>query len=182
VGSTAETAAACGTGCRALLRVNTLSYQASIVMNILFDCPRCQNAVRQEFRADTTHLQCTTCGTSVRVNVGCLRDGKLEKCLVCPSTDLFVRKNFPPRVGVSIVAIGFGLSCITWYQHLIQATFGILFATALLDVVLYVLVGDIVECYRCHARYGGVSDPVSHGAFDLEVHERHRQQQARLAK
>ena len=149
-------------------------------MNIHFACPRCKANVRQDFTPDTSHVLCPACDTSVKVNEGSLQQEKLHKCLVCPSTELFVRKNFPQRLGVTIVAIGIGLSCITWFNHMIIPTFAILFATALLDVVLYVLVGEVVECYRCHARYGGVTDSVVHGAFDLEIHEKYRQQQARL--
>ncbi len=157
-------------------------------MHILFRCPACSLDVRCEFRAETTDLTCPSCGTPIRLNADSVGSvdtdgrGRLAHCLVCPSTDLFVRKNFPQRLGVSIVATGFGISCITWYHHQVLATFAVLFATALIDVVLYLLVNEVVECYRCHARYSGVGDPVDHGGFDLEVHERHRQQQARLAE
>jgi monovalent cation:H+ antiporter-2, CPA2 family len=37
------------------------------------------------------------------------RDGRLTRCIVCPSVDLFVRKDFPQRVGVGLVAIGLAL-------------------------------------------------------------------------
>lgn len=157
-------------------------------MNILFNCPSCRQDARRDFDSDSAELSCPECKTSIKLNTGCVDsvdengNGRLSKCLVCPSTDLFVRKNFPQRLGVTIVAIGFGLSCITWARHQVFATFAILFATAFIDVVLYVLVSEVVECYRCHARYSGVSDPVSHGGFDLEVHERYRQQQARMAE
>ena len=103
-----------------------------------------------------------------------IQGGYLQKCIACPSTELFVRKNFPQRLGVMIVAIGFGISCVTWYYHMIIATFAVLFLTALLDVVLYLIVGELVECYRCHAQYRGLTDVTKHGAFDLEVHERIR--------
>ncbi len=151
-------------------------------MNVLFSCPRCHGHVNRDFDENTASLTCSQCQTAVQVSAGALHGSHLKKCLVCPSKDLFVRKNFPQRVGVTIVIIGFALSCLTWFYHMVIATFVVLFATALLDVVLYVLVGDVVECYRCHARYQGVADPVGHGGFDLEVHERHRQQQARLTK
>lgn len=102
--------------------------------------------------------------------------------MVCPSTDLFVRKDFPQRIGVALVAIGIVGSSITWaYGHLYW-TFGILFATALADVLLYTFVGDQLMCYRCHAEYRGVVDMESHGGFDLETHERHRQISARLTE
>ena len=42
------------------------------------------------------------------------------------------------------------------------------------------LVGDALMCYRCQAQYRGVAEMDSHGAFDLETHERHRQLNARL--
>ena len=57
---------------------------------------------------------------------------------------------------------------------------GILFATALIDVVLYVVMGNVLECYRCHAQYRGLPSLEGHEGFNLEVHERYRQQAARL--
>ena len=101
---------------------------------------------------------------------------------MCPSTELFVRKNFPQRLGVTIVGIGILLSCVAWSYYEIYWTFGILVATALIDVALYALVGDVVECYGCHARYSNLPNPRAFEAFDLEVHERHRQKNARLAE
>lgn len=148
-------------------------------MNILFACPKCKNDVRQEFERDTDRVPCPACGVVITVNRDCFEDDRLRKCLVCPSNELFVRKNFPQRLGVGIVAVGLLLSCIPWFYYRYYWTYGILFATALLDVVLFLVVGDVVECYRCHSRYSGAGDPTSHEAFDLEVHERYRQQEAR---
>lgn len=105
---------------------------------------------------------------------------RVQRCLVCPSTDLFVRKDFPQRLGVLIVAVGIIGSSIAWYHAHLLWTFGILFATALIDVLLYTLVGDALMCYRCQAQYRGVAEMDSHGLFDLETHEKHRQLNARL--
>lgn len=109
-----------------------------------------------------------------------MKDGQLRRCLVCPSTELFIRKNFPQRLGVTIVVLGFAASCVTWYLRLPIATFGVLFATAGVDVVLYLLMGDALQCYRCHAHYSGVEDTAAYSPFDLEIHERHRQEKIRL--
>jgi hypothetical protein len=106
--------------------------------------------------------------------------GRVQRCLVCPSTDLFVRKDFPQRLGVLIVAVGIIGSSIAWYHAHLYWTFGILFATALVDVLLYTFVGDALMCYRCQAQYRGVEEMDAHGTFDLETHERHRQLTARL--
>ncbi len=106
---------------------------------------------------------------------------QLRRCLVCPSTDLFVRKDFPQRLGVGIVVLGIAASSIAWGYSLPILTFAILSATALLDVVLYLLVPNALMCYRCGAQYRLAPGMDRHGAFNLETHERYRQQAARMA-
>jgi hypothetical protein len=101
--------------------------------------------------------------------------------LVCPSVDLFVRKDFPQRLGVALVVVGIVASSIAWGFGRPLETFAILFATALADVVLYLVVPDALMCYRCGAEYRSVPGQERHGAFNLETHERHRQQVARMA-
>ncbi len=59
-------------------------------------------------------------------------------------------------------------------------TYAILFVMALIDVLLYVLVGNLLQCYRCQAQYRGVAGLEGRERFHLETHERHRQQVARL--
>jgi len=46
---------------------------------------------------------------------------------------------------------------------------------------LYMVVPDALMCYRCEAMYRQVKDMERHGAFNLETHERYRQQAARMA-
>ena len=105
---------------------------------------------------------------------------RIKKCLVCPSTDLYVRKDFPQRLGVALVGVGIVGSSIAWYYMHIYWTFAILFATALADVLLYFIVGEALMCYRCNALYRGAEEMDSHGPFDLETHERYRQLAARM--
>ncbi len=150
-------------------------------MNVTYACPQCDQAQRQQLEPVDSLLRCTHCGHTIRLPDGAREGGRLARCLVCPSVDLFVRKDFPQRLGVALVAIGIVGSSIAWAYTSIFWTFGILFATALADVVLYALVGDALMCYRCHAEYRQVEGMELHGAFDLETHERYRQLDARLA-
>lgn len=101
-------------------------------------------------------------------------------CLACPSHELFVRKDFPQRLGVGIVVTGFAASTVAWFFHRVLLSFAMLFLTALIDVILYFVMGNVLECYRCHAQYRGLASLDGQQAFDLEVHEKHRQQAARL--
>lgn len=150
-------------------------------MNVSFVCPRCDQAARTEVSASDTSLVCPSCDQSVAIPENAFDEDRLRRCIVCPSTDLFVRKDFPQRLGVAIVALGIVGSSIAWAYTYTIATFAILFATALIDVVLYLFVPNALMCYRCGAMYRMVAGMDQHGTFDLETHERYRQQAARMA-
>jgi len=147
-------------------------------MKVRFDCPECHRSTQADLSHGDNRLFCPYCRHGWEGPSDALADGRLSRCFVCPSTDLFVRKNFPQRLGVSIVVIGMTASCVPWYYHRVYTTFAILFATALIDVVLYLTMDNVLTCYRCKADYQGMTEG-SHESFNLEVHERHRQQQAR---
>ena len=149
-------------------------------MNITFACPHCEAANRTEILSDTMILSCAHCQRESSIPEGAIVDDHVRRCLVCPSTDLFVRKDFPQRLGVTLVTIGLVVSCVAWGYSQLYWTFGILFATALVDVALYLIVPNALMCYRCGAMYRGTAEIDSHGSFNLETHERHRQQKIRL--
>jgi hypothetical protein len=137
--------------------------------------------VRTEVVPADRAIGCPSCQRSTAIPDDAFDGEALQRCLVCPSTDLFVRKDFPQRLGVAIVIVGIVGSSIAWGYTWIVATFAILFATALVDVVLYLVVPDALMCYRCGAQYRMAPGMSRHGAFNLETHERHRQQVSRMA-
>lgn len=148
-------------------------------MNVTFPCPNCGQASRTEVTSDTDTLDCGNCGRSIKLPAR--TTGQVERCLACPSRDLFVRKDFPQRLGVTIVVIGIAASTVAWGMSEPLWTYAILFATALVDLVLYLTMPDALMCYRCGATYRNVS-LAEHGPFELETHERYRQQAARLGE
>ena len=149
-------------------------------MNITYRCPQCEATSSVALDDTDQTVVCPSCSHSIGIPPGAMTQDRITRCLVCPSKELFIRKNFPQRLGVAIVVLGFAISCITWYFRLVIATFGVLFATAGIDVLLYFFMGNALQCYRCQAHYTGVADLEGHTGFDLEVHERHRQEQIRL--
>lgn len=151
-------------------------------MNVTYRCPDCEQTVRSQVDTAAAKLPCPACNTALQVPEGAIRDGHLHRCLVCPSTDLFIRKDFPQRLGVTIVVLGFFISCVFWARHEIYLTFAALFATAFIDLLLYVTMGECLNCYRCGAQYRSLESLSGHQAFNLETHERYRQQAARLAQ
>ncbi len=151
-------------------------------MNITFPCPKCEAHDRTDIQPGDTSFACRHCGQTISIPLAAIDHGEVQRCLACPSNDLFVRKDFPQRLGVALVAVGVIGSSIAWAYGAVIWTFAILFASALADVALYVIVPDALMCYRCGAMYRGAKNMDRHGAFDLETHERYRQQSARLAE
>jgi DNA-directed RNA polymerase subunit RPC12/RpoP len=149
-------------------------------VNVTYACPACDEGVRIHFDTETREFCCPHCQGKIALPAGSIEDHRVQRCLVCPSTDLFVRKDFPQRLGVGLVIVGIVGSSIAWYYSDVFWTFGILFATALIDVILYMMVGDALMCYRCQAQYRGVEEMDCHGQFDLETHEKYRQLAARM--
>lgn len=149
-------------------------------LQIAFSCRRCETP--QQVRLADPSAQtfcCPRCEEEYPL-AAAIDAERLQQCVVCGCQELFVRKDFSQRLGVAIVVTGFVLSSIAWGMHQIYATYAILFATALIDVCLYLTVGNLLQCYRCSATYRGFSELGSHTGFSLETHEKFRQQAARL--
>lgn len=149
-------------------------------MNVTYRCPGCGQSGRSAVSAESSHVACPQCQQQIKTPAGAIEDRQIHRCLVCPSTELFARKDFPQRLGVALVAAGFIGSSIAWANYQVLWSFAILFATALVDLVLYIVMGESLTCYRCGAQYRGFEEIERHGGFDLETHERYRQMAARL--
>ena len=150
-------------------------------MHVSFACPTCQRFARAALSNDISEFGCPNCGQQIKVPSGALSNDQIHRCLVCPSTELYARKDFPQRLGVGLVIAGFIGSSIAWANYQVLWSFAILFGTALIDLVLYLVMGESLTCYRCHAQYRGFEQIERHGGFDLETHERYRQMAARLS-
>jgi hypothetical protein len=151
-------------------------------MNVTFLCPSCDQTVHVRLALDAPELHCPACNRSWAVPQEAVSGGSIAHCLICPSKELYVRKDFSQKLGVAIVVIGVIVSSIFWAWRMPLWTYGVLFATALIDVVLYLTVGNLLQCYRCQTQYREVPGLDDHAAFDLETHEKHRQQRIRLAQ
>jgi hypothetical protein len=104
----------------------------------------------------------------------------VNECAICGTRDLYVQKDFPHRLGLSIVGVGIVLSSVAWWNYWYPAALGILLVTAMLDLCLYYAIGDALICYRCLAQYRGVQRNPDHRPFDLAIGERYRQERMRL--
>ena len=71
------------------------------------------------------------------------------------------------------------LSSIFWSRHEPNWALGVLMAFALVDLLLYTFMDDMLVCYRCRARHRRTALDEGHVDFDLEVSERYIQMKKR---
>jgi hypothetical protein len=119
--------------------------------------------------------QCLACDHRLRLEP----DPALSRCPVCGNAELYKKKDFPHGLGMAILVLACIGSAITyaWYEWWL--TWAILLGSAAFDGILYLLVGDVVVCYRCGAHVRKVPPGPNHKPFELTVGERYRQERIR---
>lgn len=149
-------------------------------MHVDFACPACETAQRASIAPDAAELCCLHCSWKKPLENSLTSNGEATECPVCSCTDLWKQKDFPPKIGLTLVGLGILLSTLAWADLRPVLAIGVLMGFALLDLVLYALMPDVLVCYRCDARLRDTTIEESHPRFDLEVHERYRQESMRV--
>lgn len=96
----------------------------------------------------------------------------VDRCAVCGGTELFIRKDFPQRLGVVIVVV-FGLIALYYFRINLVTAWLVLLAAIVLDFIIYLLVGKVTACYACRAEYRGGILNKAHEGFDLATSEKY---------
>jgi hypothetical protein len=99
----------------------------------------------------------------------------LETCPKCGCRDLFVRKDFPQKIGLGIVvvtAVAF-LILAAWRSSFYLGLI-VLVAGSAIDAILYHVVPKITVCYRCRTEFRDVPINPKHGGFELAIGEKYR--------
>ena len=149
-------------------------------MNITFECRGCGSPGRIDVTSVDSALVCPSCSISFAARKECVRQGEVCACLLCGTQDIYIQKDFPHRLGITIVGVGFLLSTWAWFQYNYPLAIGILLATTGLDLCLYYLIGEVAVCYRCLAQYRSIRKNRDHRPYDLAVGERYRQERLRM--
>lgn len=115
-------------------------------------------------------IACGRCGRDIPLNISdALRaDRRVDRCPVCSGSDFYTRKDFDPKVGLTVVVIGAGISAgFYWFGRDLIA-YGILAAAVLIDLVVYQRLKEVTVCYRCHTEFRGSYERTA-PAFDLHT-------------
>ncbi|MFV0446602.1 MAG: hypothetical protein ACK5Q5_23780 [Planctomycetaceae bacterium] len=149
-------------------------------MKLTCHCPACEQFLETEVEGEAVDLVCPTCHHTRHIPSGAVLGGLPSRCLSCGNADLWRQKDFPQGVGLVMVALGAILSSIAWYYHRPVVALTILGAFAILDMVLFWVMPDVLVCYRCRARHRVQALSESYGPYDHELGERYRQERLRM--
>lgn len=149
-------------------------------MWIVFECPSCHVTSVSEVVAQTEQLRCSQCSWQRPVAEANRAASEPINCVVCGCEDLWRQKDFPQRLGPMIVGFEVLISTYFFWQMDLLRYFGVLLLFALVDGVLYTLLRDVLVCYRCSSRHRHTPLEGRHRYFNLETHERYRQEAIRL--
>ena len=150
-------------------------------MELTFECAECHAVNRVEAIEAKAEARCAGCQAVRKLRPEAFESQELRACLLCATEDLYLQKDFPQGLGLTIVAAGFVVSTVFWYRDEPLPALGVLLASALADMALYYLVPDVTICYRCLSQYRGAgANPEGRfRGFDLAVGERYRQERLR---
>jgi hypothetical protein len=143
-------------------------------VKIRFACPVCESPGRAELPG-VSEWQCPACDHIVPLAGE--NDGRC--CAVCGNHELYRKKDFPHWLGMSILVIACLASIVTYWLRRQWLTWSILIGSAIIDGLLYLLVGDVTVCYRCQALHRELPDTVQQPPFELGIAERYRQERIR---
>ena len=103
----------------------------------------------------------------------------LTVCPACGCRDLFVRKDFPQKIGLGIVILAaVSFLFLAAKRQSFYLGVWVLIAAAAIDVLLYAVVPKITVCYRCRAEFRDVPINPEHEGFELAVGEKYRSKES----
>ena len=115
-------------------------------------------------------IKCGACGREIPLafSDALKSDSAVDRCPVCGGSDFYIRKDFDPKVGLTVVIIGALTSgAFYWFGRDLMA-YSILAAAVLVDLIVYGRLKDVTVCYRCHSEFRG-SYRRTAPAFDLHT-------------
>src|SRR5437899_2867305 len=139
-------------------------------MQIVVRCPKCDAGLPVSATEAPAAIRCGRCGRDMPLEFSddLRADRRVDRCPVCRVGDFYIRKDFDPKMGLTVVIIGALISAgFYWFGRDLIA-YAILGSAALIDLVVYGRLKFVTVCYRCHSEFRGTY-PRTAGAFDLHT-------------
>ena len=139
-------------------------------MQILVKCPKCDAGLPVRAPDAPSAIKCGRCGRSIPLDLSdeIRADKRVDRCPVCGGADFYTRKDFDPKIGLTVVIVGAAISAVFYWFERDLIAYGILAAAVLIDLVVYGRLKDLTVCYRCHSEFRGTYQRAA-PAFDLHT-------------
>ena len=126
-------------------------------MNLTLICPECASRLPLAAAEAPAAVRCGACDRAIALAVSDkVRAGEeVDCCPVCEGRELYVRKDFDPKLGLAVIITGALISAGFYWYGMDLVAYGVLGAAALLDLIVYGRLRDLSVCYRCHAEFRG---------------------------
>jgi hypothetical protein len=126
-------------------------------MNVVVRCPKCDAGLPVEAAEAPGSIKCGGCGRELPLTFSdALRtDTAVDACPLCGGSDFYVRKDFDPKVGLTVVIIGALISAVFYWFDRDLIAYSILALAVFVDLIVYGRLGDVTVCYRCHSEFRG---------------------------
>lgn len=145
-------------------------------MRVRTRCPAesCRHSFESTVDAQTRELGCPVCGRSILWNHDAVSGTNLKVCPVCACEEMFIRKDFPQRLGLAMVIVVGLASCWLFARGQLLWSLGVLVGLVLVDLAIYGFVPKITSCYRCRTEFLDAPHDPQHVGFDLATSEKYR--------
>ena len=139
-------------------------------MKIVARCPKCDAGLPVHAAEAPDSIKCGGCGQVLPLTFSeaVRSDSRVDACPVCSGSECYVRKDFDPKIGLTVVIVGALISAVFYWFGEDLIAYSILAAAALIDLVVYGRLGDVTVCYRCHTEFRGQYQRVA-SHFDLHT-------------
>ena len=139
-------------------------------MQILARCPACDAGLPIGASEAPDRITCGRCRREIPLawSPAVRSDGAVDACPVCDGPDFYTRKDFDPKIGLTVVVFGAAVSAgFYWFGRDLVA-YGILAGAVLIDLIIYQMLKEVTVCYRCHTEFRGAYRRTA-PAFDLHT-------------
>ena len=137
-------------------------------MRVTLKCPDCGSFLPFDAATAPNVATCGGCGLPIPLTVsdGLRKDQQVDLCPLCSGTDFYVRRDFDPNRGLTVVIIAILISAGFYWFGLDLIAYAVLGLFALIDLIVYRRLKDLTVCYRCHTVFRGSYTPDA-PVFDL---------------
>ena len=140
------------------------------MLEIVAKCPKCDASLPVAAAEGPVGIKCGKCGREIPLSISerLRSDSAVDRCPVCSGGEFYIRKDFDPKIGLTVVIIGASISAVFYWFGRDLIAYGILASAALIDLVVYGRLKDVTVCYRCHSEFRGAYARDA-AAFDLHT-------------